>query len=203
MDTQTFRPFSVPPLSQRHFTSIGFVVLIHVALIYALMQMGVVDAIFVPSKEPITVSLPRTNEPPPPPAPVNPTTQNFERPTVVQPDITYADDVGTGAGNSITVAVGPSSAVVAAQSIARTITRPPYPPVSRRLGETGTVSLRLMISVDGMVTDAVVTRSSGFPRLDEAAVRHVIAHWRYKPALRDGRPVTSQTSANVKFELVN
>lgn len=203
METQTLRPFSLPPVSSQRFVSIGFVALIHVVLIYALVNMGVVDSIFVPPKDPITViDLPPTNAPPPPPPqPADPRTREIELPTVPPPIIDYADDIGTGAGNSITVTL--ANPAVAAQKIARTITRPPYPPVSRRLGEVGTVSLRLMISADGTVTDAIVTRSSGFPRLDEAAVSWVIAHWRYKPATRDGRPVTSSTNAYVKFELTN
>jgi periplasmic protein TonB len=91
----------------------------------------------------------------------------------------------------------------AAQSIARTITRPPYPPIEKRLGHTGTVSLRLMIAADGTVTDAIVTRSSGYPALDAAAVAWITSHWRYKPATRDGQAVTSQANANMKFELTN
>jgi protein TonB len=122
---------------------------------------------------------------------------------VPPPVVDYADDVGTGAGNSITVAIGTAIPATPVEGIRRTITRPPYPPLSRRLGEVGTVSLRLMISTEGTVTDAIVTRSSGHARLDEAAVAWVTAHWRYKPATREGKPVTSTTSAYVKFELTN
>ena len=63
--------------------------------------------------------------------------------------------------------------------------------------------IKPMCGSDGTVTDAIVTRSSGFPALDEAASTWIVAHWRYRPATREGKPVTSQTNANVKFELVN
>jgi len=49
--------------------------------------------------------------------------------------------------------------------------------------------------------NASVTQSSGFPALDESAVAWVMAHWKYKPAIRGGVPVTSQTQAAVKFDL--
>jgi protein TonB len=45
----------------------------------------------------------------------------------------------------------------------------PYPPVSRKLGEEGEVVLALRLNTDGKVTGAAIERSSGFPRLDEAA----------------------------------
>jgi protein TonB len=46
----------------------------------------------------------------------------------------------------------------------------PYPSASRRLGETGSVVILFYVTANGRATEAKVESSSGFPRLDEAAV---------------------------------
>jgi protein TonB len=88
-----------------------------------------------------------------------------------------------------------------ARSIAATHTIPPYPPLSRRLGEEGTVQLRIAIATDGRVERAIVESTSGSERLDDAAREWVAKHWRYHPATRDGRPVASETQVKVVFNL--
>jgi protein TonB len=208
METQTLRPgaigpFSLPHVSSQRFVGIGFVVLLHVALIYALISMKVIPVdIFVPPDDITVVTLP-----PPVTPPVQPPATKVVTPTVVVVPPIWIDEsqpretiTPPPPQPPTTVASSPATA---AQSIARTITRPPYPPIEKRLGHEGTVSLRLMISADGTVTDAIVTRSSGYPALDAAAVAWITSHWRYRPATRDGKPVTSQANANMKFELVN
>lgn len=65
---------------------------------------------------------------------------------------------------------------------------PAYPPQSRRLGETGVVLLRVELSETGNVALARVDRSSGFARLDEAALT-AVRTWRCTPATRNGQPV--------------
>ena len=47
--------------------------------------------------------------------------------------------------------------------------RPEYPRASRSMGEEGEVLIRALVSVDGKISSAQVVRSSGYPRLDEAA----------------------------------
>lgn len=88
-----------------------------------------------------------------------------------------------------------------ARSIAATHTTPPYPPLSRRLAEEGTVQLKLAIGTDGKVESAMIEKSSGSQRLDDAARDWVAHHWRYHPATRDGKPVASQTQVKVVFNL--
>lgn len=51
--------------------------------------------------------------------------------------------------------------------------QPEYPPISRRRGEEGNVTLRVKIREDGSVTAVELQRSSGFTRLDESAVSSV------------------------------
>jgi protein TonB len=62
------------------------------------------------------------------------------------------------------------------------------PPISRRLGETGTVLLRITVGVDGTVTNASLVQSSGFQRLDEAALKGS-RKLKFRPATRGGVPL--------------
>jgi protein TonB len=87
--------------------------------------------------------------------------------------------------------------------IAATHTTPPYPPIEQRLGHQGTVVLRLTISAQGTVTDAAVVRSCGYERLDEVARAWVLAHWRYRPAVRGGVAVPATGDVAVTFDLRN
>ncbi len=65
-----------------------------------------------------------------------------------------------------------------------------YPPASVRAGEEGRVFVRLSIDKQGSVTDCVVQRSSGFPRLDNATCVLARRSALFTPATdRKGRPV--------------
>jgi protein TonB len=90
-----------------------------------------------------------------------------------------------------------------AVSLMATHTTPPYPPLDARLGNQGTVVLRLIIGTDGFVKAASVVRSSGFAGLDQAAQAWVVAHWRYQPAQRGGGTVESAANVAVTFNLRN
>ncbi|QDQ27978.1 energy transducer TonB [Chitinimonas arctica] len=65
---------------------------------------------------------------------------------------------------------------------------PTYPPLSRRLGEEGRVVLSVYILPDGKVGEAVLKKSSGFERLDQAAL-DVVKRWRYVPAKQGDTPI--------------
>ncbi|HEY1615590.1 MAG TPA: energy transducer TonB [Rhizomicrobium sp.] len=95
----------------------------------------------------------------------------------------------------------PDNIFVAAQGIAGTHTTPAYPPLAVRLNEQGDVRLALEIDINGRVTSAQVVASSGHDELDTAAIAWVEAHWRYRPASRDGKPVPATTEAVVTFRL--
>jgi len=56
-----------------------------------------------------------------------------------------------------------------------------YPLISQSLSEQGTVGLRIALTQSGTVTGVVVERTSGFQRLDDAAVDYVMARWVYYP----------------------
>ncbi len=63
--------------------------------------------------------------------------------------------------------------------------RPPYPPISKRLNEQGTSTVRVLIGTDGLPQRSEIVKSSGFERLDQAAMTTVM-RWRYVPGKRDG-----------------
>jgi protein TonB len=88
-------------------------------------------------------------------------------------------------------------------SIAGTHTVPPYPPIARRIGVEGKVSLRLTVSAEGRVIAAEVVSSSGRDDMDQTAQQWIMAHWAYKPALDNGVPVISHVLASVNFSLIN
>jgi protein TonB len=64
---------------------------------------------------------------------------------------------------------------------------PPYPPISKRLGEQGKVLVRVLIGGDGTPQKAELRQSSGFDRLDQAALATAM-RWRYLPGRRAGVP---------------
>jgi len=63
--------------------------------------------------------------------------------------------------------------------------KPPYPPMSKRLNEQGSVIMRVLIGADGMPQKAEIRKSSGFDRLDQSAATTVMK-WRYVAGRRAG-----------------
>ncbi len=88
-------------------------------------------------------------------------------------------------------------------SITATHTPPPYPPIARRIGAEGKVTLRLTVSAEGKVTAVDLVSSSGRDDMDQAASQWIKAHWTYRPALNNGVPIAGQTLATIVFSLVN
>jgi protein TonB len=82
-------------------------------------------------------------------------------------------------------------------------TLPEYPPASRRAGEAGTVTLKCFVSEKGTCSEVSVVRSSGFPKLDEAAVKEVQRNWRFVPGKEDGKPVAMWHTFAVTFRLTD
>ncbi|MEO6359118.1 MAG: energy transducer TonB [Sphingomicrobium sp.] len=78
--------------------------------------------------------------------------------------------------------------------------KPPYP--RSKLDSQQEASLRLQLSIDerGRVT-AVEPVGSVDRAFFEAARKHLIARWRYRPATVDGSAVASSTTITLRFEL--
>jgi protein TonB len=78
--------------------------------------------------------------------------------------------------------------------------KPPYPPLSKRLGEEGQVRVQFTVAHDGKVLSVVAVKSSGHPRLDRAAIE-TLMRWRFTPlSSSDGR-ATSSVLHTVTFRL--
>lgn len=78
---------------------------------------------------------------------------------------------------------------------------PAYPRAALLDGATGTVLLRVVVGTDGKPSAVTIHRSSGDRRLDEAARRQVLRGWRFRPAMRDGRPVEAIGIVPIDFVL--
>ena len=78
--------------------------------------------------------------------------------------------------------------------------KPPYPPISKRLGEQGKVEVRVLINVNGAADKAEISRSSGYERLDQSALSTVL-RWRYVPGKRNGVAETMWFKVPINFVL--
>ncbi len=78
--------------------------------------------------------------------------------------------------------------------------KPAYPALSRRLGEQGRAVVRVLIGADGLPQKAELYASSGFERLDRAALDTVM-RWRYVPGKRGDVPEAMWFNVPLNFVL--
>jgi protein TonB len=78
---------------------------------------------------------------------------------------------------------------------------PRYPIEAIREALTGTVTLRVLVDVDGRPLEVQVEHSSGHRVLDAAARKQVLGKWRFKPAMDNGRAVQAIGLVPVVFSL--
>jgi protein TonB len=79
---------------------------------------------------------------------------------------------------------------------------PTYPPTSRRLGEEGTVRLKVLVDERGRPQDVQIAQSSGFARLDDAA-KYAVRRWKFIAAADGTNPITAWTQVAVTFKLTS
>lgn len=77
---------------------------------------------------------------------------------------------------------------------------PVYPKLSKRLKEEGTVTLSLLISYQGRIEEISIHESSGYSRLDKAALS-AAAKWRYEPATVNGIAIAQHYLMPIEFKL--
>ena len=77
---------------------------------------------------------------------------------------------------------------------------PKYPSMSRRMGEQGTVLVRAFINTDGRAEKVEIRTSSGYSRLDEAALA-TVQRWRYVPGQRAGVAEAMWFNVPIRFLL--
>jgi protein TonB len=161
----------------------------------------------VDEPEPVLVSKAVAPPPPPPkqPAPkpvtkpVKPvvTKVPVSQPAPVQETTQVSESTPTSAKATASDVVKP---VIKAQADYLNNPKPNYPRLSKRMGEQGEVRLRVDIASDGTVTQVVLAHSSGFERLDDAAIT-AVKSWKFKPAKQGDVSMASTVEIPVKFML--
>lgn len=132
-----------------------------------------------------------TQQPSPTPLAIAPSA-NAPAPSAAAPTALAAATVSTNADNTVNAPPAPPAPpkVELPSSDADHLSnpKPRYPRLSNTLRETGTPILRILVGTDGLPKDIRLEKSSGFDRLDQAALKGV-AQWRFVPGKRNGVPV--------------
>lgn len=206
------------PGGMRSASGIGSAILVH-GILFALIAFGATQGErLVEAARPIAVRLlqeaPATPPQPLPPPPAPPKVVQRTVKPVAQPVLAAAP--APAATSTFVVAEQPvatpapvqappapaAPALVEARFDADYLSnpKPPYPAASRRLGETGTVHLRVHVSASGEAIKVQLKKSSGFERLDNSALE-TVAHWRFVPARRGDEAVAAWVVVPIVFEL--
>jgi protein TonB len=148
-----------------------------------------------------------------------------ERPEFREPNLTRLQQVSVPPPE-VVVAIEPTNATIAASAVQTPPPPPPagvstsgtaavpemsdvaylvqpaphYPPESRRIHEHGLVVLRVIIDESGHAKEVEIYRSSGHPRLDEAA-RSAVARAVFKPYMDGGVARASAAIVPIEFSL--
>jgi len=77
---------------------------------------------------------------------------------------------------------------------------PAYPDQSRQQGEQGRVLLRVLVTTAGTVEQINLRKSSGYSRLDSAALE-TVKNWRFVPAQRGSQVVSAWVVVPISFSL--
>lgn len=173
----------------------------------------IIDVVLGPIETRMIEEAPDRDEPPPPPPPkietpppfVPPPEIAIELPAEAPPTnaIQQTTQVRPTAPPPVAAPPAPIARTAPRSDSRRPLTQPEYPPSSRRAGEAGTVILEVYVLENGRVGEAKVKQSSGFPRLDEAAVREVKRSWRLVPGTENGKPVPMWGQFAVTFKLTD
>ncbi len=136
------------------------------------------------------------------PAPSRPVKTNSLPPRSMNPKTTSGEETGRGemtgtapSGASAQTFVGPSASADYLNN-----PYPKYPKVSLMRKEVGTVWLTLTVTAEGFAKDVQVKQTSGYPRLDKAALE-AVKRWRFRPARRFEQPVDAEYELPIHFKL--
>ena len=107
-----------------------------------------------------------------------------------------------------TASVAPKVVARAAGAGGRTMAKPNYlrnpppkdPAESRKLHEEGVVLLKVAVTAEGRAADVQLQRSSGYARLDQAALK-AVRRWEFSPARTGAIPVACAVEVPVRFGL--
>ncbi|HJP98887.1 MAG TPA: TonB family protein [Rhodanobacteraceae bacterium] len=211
------RPFECAPHATRSI-AMALTLSLNLAIVLFALLPGAPHMLNAPPPESLLAAIVQPPPPPvPPPAvPILRAAPHVAAPTVpvlvthpvplampVLPNIApITSIVQTVPTTSAAVAPSTGSAGNSDATIAyETATTPDYPIEALRAGIQGTVLLKVLVSTNGQPTEVVVERSSGSRLLDDAARRHVLAAWRFHPAMRNGHAVEAWALVPVRFKL--
>jgi protein TonB len=212
------RADGLSPLQRR--AMVAAILAAHVAVVYGLLQVRelreaahevapmFVDLIAPPAPP---VPLPRPSQAvqknPPPPAPVIAAAPSPEPAAFVVPAPPPIEPVQAAAAPvPIQVPPAPPAPAPAPKIIPASVVQyleppaPEYPRLSRRNGESGRVMVRVFIDTAGLPRNVQVSSSSGFVRLDDAAVA-AVQKARFRPYTENGQPTAAWTNVPINFEL--
>jgi protein TonB len=186
---------------------------LHLAVIWALLNG--LQSHNAPSQGPTDIvadflDKPAVPQETPPPPPFHLTELEFHDPGPVRIPVVDTDTAPTGHSDDLPPPLAEPQGLggsadprplITAAAVDRShpLTQPPYPMSSRRLGEAGTLALDILVGADGHVRDARVSQSSGYDRLDQAAVSEAKQHWHLRPATRNGVPFEQWLTLKVVF----
>jgi protein TonB len=113
-----------------------------------------------------------------------------------------ATATATGSQRPTVTAPSATAAVVLPSSDADYLNNPTptYPSMSRRMGEQGTVLVRAFINTEGRAEKVEIRTSSGYSRLDDAALA-TVQRWRYVPGKRAGVAEAMWFNVPIRFLL--
>ena len=192
----------------KRLPSLMVVLVLHGILLW-LIQSGLARQAITLTQESVEALLLTDAAPPPPPAaapktpptktplpPVIPTTSTAT-PVITTPTAPAISNTAPApTQNAASPAPSPSIRTGAAIQPGASCAKPDYPSASRRLEEEGTVSLKFLIGADGRVLQSEIEKTSGFPRLDEAA-RNALSKCQFRPGTVDGK--AEQSWASIKY----
>jgi len=199
----------------RRYAGLVLVVLIHIIAIYGLLYGLSLSRVDVQPTETklVQVDAERT---PPEPVPTMPTVTLLPQKKVFVPtvEIPIAPTQPTNTTPVQSTPVAPEQTATTGQVASQGLPvrvepgldrahsgTPVYPPISRRLGEQGSVTLQVLVGLDGQVQDVKVLQSSGFGRLDNAAIDAARYHSTFKAGSLGGKPEAMWFLYRYRFDL--
>ena len=212
--TPTYQPSSYAAPRMRAPT-VAVVAAGHVALLALLAGIGAVT-IVEPEKKPLVVRVielpldpPKAAAVPDHPVEVKPVEVQFvaPKPLVTLPPAPVVIPTVSEPPPAPAVVVPPAPAPMAGPVEASDLsssmvsaTPPKYPIESRKKREQGTVVLSVLVGTSGGVEQVSIAKSSGFSRLDKAAL-DAVRRWRWSPTVRGGQPVMVKGYVDIPFVL--
>lgn len=202
---------------------IGGAVAVHALVVgaYLLMPKEMIDVFRDP---PPLITYPVADTPPPPEqaqpeTDSKPLPQPKSHPTIVEKPIipppptgftmkgddrTVMDGVGTGTVTQPDIPPPPQPVLTEASIDPRALAmfQPDYPGAMIRQGMEGKVVVRVTIGTDGRVID-IERLSAADEAFWIATQRQALRKWRFRPATRDGVPVSSTKVLTVHFRLAD